>query len=315
MGLKMRIISLFGSFLFILLQISCNTIFDDHKQCMIDLSMRFILQSPCNNTPKYISRLTDVVFLSFDEHGKYLGQSRMKEYDFEKNSHTALSIHTNSYRTYIWSGVSEIFDKEKIKSEDDVYLLLKSSHFSELSTDLNAVYFGHFQSQEAIKNITANYFDVYLQEITNRIEIDLEFDDSSSSIDINDFELILKSANGVYHANGKMPSDQDFVTYTPEVLAGANHATYLYKILDIKAEQSNAVVLVNKKTGNIILEADLIESIILKNESINLECVNDFKLKFVLGSLCKDCDTYTCVKIIVNDWLVYSYDIQLGRLK
>lgn len=315
MGLNMREINLVGCLFIVFLQVSCNTIFDRNNRCQIDLSMRFVLQSPCNDTPSYIHSLTDLVFLSFDDRGNYLGQSRIDEFSFDKNCYVKLSIYANAYRTYVWSGVSDMFDKATIESEEDIYLLLKSSQFSVISSNLDAVYFGHFQTQDAINDSFNEHFDIYLQEITNRIEIDLEFEGLSEGIDIDDIELTLKSSNGVYYANGNMPSGQDLVTYTPEVFSNANHAIYLYNTLDLKMDQSNSILLKDKTTGNTIYEADLIKSIILKNENINLDCVNDFKLKFVLGSLCDDCDTYTCVKITVNDWLVYSHDIELGKSK
>ena len=81
--------------------------------------------------------------------------------------------------------------------------------------------------------------------------------------------------------------------------------------MQLKTGYNNQITVRNKKSQDIIWQGDLIGSILIKNKNINLDCQNDFNVKFVIKDKCLGCGTYICWAIYVNDWLVHSYEIEL----
>ena len=66
-------------------------------------------------------------------------------------------------------------------------------------------------------------------------------------------------------------------------------------------------------TGNdkeeTVFDGDLIASILLRavDKGVNLDCENDFTVKFLIKDYCAECWTHFSCSIYVNDWLVHSY--------
>ena len=59
-------------------------------------------------------------------------------------------------------------------------------------------------------------------------------------------------------------------------------------------------------------QGDLLGTVLLKNDNVNLACDNDFNVKFVIKDKCLNCGTYICWAIYVNDWQIHSYETELG---
>ena len=212
----------------------------------------------------------------------------------------------------MWTGLLETFSIENIKTEDDILFQLNQAYLDTSSSNLSPIYFGQFLVNEVLRVDKEENIEIKLEEITNRITVDLELDQSIEDKDIKDFEVILKSANGEYKVNGEMPLPQDQLMYIPQTTFLPTSSSHVYHLLDLKMGYFNDLIIKDKKSGEIIYEGDLIGSILMKNYNLNLDCVNDFKLKLVIADKCKDCQTYMCVKIIVNDWVIFSNDVELG---
>ena len=121
----------------------------------------------------------------------------------------------------------------------------------------------------------------------------------------------IKSSNGAMYLNGQLPVAQDLITYFPEVEGGRTSSKSKFYLLELKEEQQNELIIRNKVDGSIIYKADLLHDLLLKNEAIKLNCLNDFQLKFILSEQQATAQTYSVINISVNDWIVYSHDVDL----
>lgn len=296
------------------LMVSCNTIMDKKEDCPIDLSVQFVRQSPCDLFPIPIQSLENIRILAFDVQGKLLSQSRLKTYNSEKTKQTLINLPEDTHLAYFWAGVGEAYSLKNVQNEQDIYLELVQQYLEQnSSTTLSPLYHGMIYMREVQEVKEGESIAIKLKEITNRISVELELDNSVEDKDIKDFEVTIKSANGVYSANGEMPLPQKQIDYSFAASYDSNQATFSFHLLDLKMGHFNQLIIKDKKSGELIYEGDLIGSILLKNYNLNLDCTNDFKLKFVIADKCKDCETYECVKIIVNDWIIYSRDVELGQ--
>ncbi|WP_018109896.1 FimB/Mfa2 family fimbrial subunit [Bacteroides propionicifaciens] len=293
---------------------ACGLINDDLDSCAQKKSIQFYEKDECTDIT-YFDKLNDVVLLAFDDQSNIIYEEHFKELNLNNEHAYEFDLPLGVHQYFVWSGVDAHYIQSQVKQSDDLFFALKCKNNILEGEELKPLYSGgNILSQTKslpteVQNI--QHLSVNLKERTNRMNVVLELDKSDSSIDINNFEVIIKSSNGAMYLNGQLPVAQDLITYFPEVEGGRTSSKSKFYLLELKEEQQNELIIRNKVDGSIIYKADLLHDLLLKNEAIKLNCLNDFQLKFILSEQQATAQTYSVINISVNDWIVYSHDVDL----
>lgn len=301
---------------------ACDSfIYDDTKDCPQGVYVNFYTQSLCQTDATYLDGVTNLYLLAFDIEGKFVNAITQTNVVLSEKYSVLMPLKGGVYSFIGWTGLDNSFDLTKLKSmvttKADVMLRLNQD--SNLLTLLSgrqifqgespAVHLPDAKTHGSIYKQTS----INLHELTNRITVEIELHESLKELaNIEDFEVAISSANGVLNFDGTMPLKGNSVQYPCHKLLKEGILTASFTLLDLKMGYNNRIVLKNRISGEVMFSGDLIGSILMKNENVNLGCENDFTIKFVIKDKCLDCYTYLCWAIYVNDWIIHSYEAEVG---
>lgn len=293
---------------------ACGLINDNLDSCAQKISIQFYEKKECTDIT-YFDTLNDVVLLAFDDQNNIISEQHFKELNLDSNHAYQFDLPLGVHQCFMWSGVDAHYIQSQVKQFDDLFLELKCKNNTLDGEELNPLYSGgNVLSQtksSTAELLDTQYLRVNLKERTNRMNVVLELENSTSSTSIDSFEVIIKSSNGEMLLNGQLPIQQDVITYLPEVEAKDASSKSIFHLLELKEEQHNELIIRNKVDGSTVYKADLLHDLLLKNETIDLNCLNDFQLKFIISEQEVTAQTYSVINISVNDWTVYSHDVDL----
>lgn len=298
-----------------------SLIYEDLSDCPQGVYVKFYSMTPCAVDSTFIGQVSDLHLFAFNEQDILVSVATQKNVNLDKNNQTLVSL-TNGYYTFIgWAGVNDKFTtaafKEGITTKKDVMLTLKSKNKQAEALGVHQVWQGEspvvFLQDPAVVGTEYKYTAVNLQEVTNRINVEVELHESVlGDTNPKDFVIEISSANGTMNIDGTMPLKTDILTYPSVVNYSDNKLKAQYSLMDLKTGYNSQITVRNTVKNETIWQSDLLGSILLKNDNVNLECNNDFDVKFVIKDKCLDCGTYICWAIYVNDWQIHSYETAPG---
>lgn len=308
-------LSLFIGFFFL----SCNTIFDDLSECPQGVRLTFYHKNPCCTEVTPLYHLKDLNLLCFDAEGVLVEEYYYPAYSWKEGEGLQLPLLPGVYSFIAWSGVDEQFKKNQIQAgvtkKSDLLFQLKSNGEAYTSLANSFLWMGGSSPvQVASDKEQGSIFKearVELQEQINHIRIVVESDENQP-INLRDVEVIVRSANGSLTVDGDLWNKQEQLKYPGEVVLEENKQTNDFYLLGLKSGYKNELIVREKQSGKEIYRGDLLGSLLLKGDNINLACERSFEVKMKLEDRCQECTTYQCSQIWVNDWLIYSYDTNLG---
>lgn len=319
MSLKIKLSLLF--LLGITLSACDGFIYDDTKDCPQGVYVNFYTQTLCQTDSSYLGEVANLYLLAFDVEGKLAKVITQKDINLSKAYSVLVPLSSGVYSFVGWTGLDSSFDLAQLKpnltTKTDVMLRLKQD--AELlkllsgrrifQGESSAVHLPDAKTNGSVyKQTTIN-----LRERTNRIKVEIELHESLKGLaNIEDFEVAIRSANGVLNIDGSMPLGGASIQYPYHKLLEEGKLTANFTLLDLRMGYNNHILLKNKESGEVMFNGDLIGSILMKNENVNLDCENDFTVKFVIKDKCLDCYTYFCWAIYVNDWVIHSYETEVG---
>lgn len=298
-----------------------SLIYDDMKDCPQGVYVKFYSMTPCAVDSTFIGQVSDMHLFTFNDKDVLVSVINQKNVSLERNYEVLVPV-TNGYYSFIgWAGVNDKFTvasfNEGVTTKQDVMLTLKSQNKQAEALGNHQVWQGvspvvHLQDP-AVVGTEYKYTAVNLQEVTNRINVEIELHESVlKDANPKDFTVEIVSANGTMNIDGSMPLKTEVLTYPSVVTHTDKSLKAQYSLMDLKTGYGNMITVRNIKTDEVIWHSDLIGSILLKNPDVNLECKNDFDVKFIIRDKCLDCGTYVCWEIFVEGWPVHSYTTELG---
>ncbi|MCI7069829.1 FimB/Mfa2 family fimbrial subunit [Bacteroides pyogenes] len=299
-----------------------SLIYDDLKDCPQGVYVKFYSKTPCASEPTFIGNVSNLHLFAFNEKDELVSVTTQKDVSLSRDYEVLVPIRNGYYTFMGWAGVNDFFTlpdfKEGVTTKKDVMLTLKAAEKKAVSLGAHQVWYGTSPvvMLEDPSDIGSDFkhTDVNLQEATNRINVEVEIHESiREDADPKEFVVEITSANGTMNIDGSMPLGSDILTYSSTTTYTQDGVKAQFTLMDLKTGYNNVLTVKNIKTDEIIWKGDLIGSILLKNEQVNLACQHDFNVKFVIKDKCLDCWTYICWAIYVNDWQIHSYETELGN--
>lgn len=304
-----------------------SLIYDDLADCPQGVYVKFYSMTPCESDSTFIGSVPSLTVFAFDENNKLVTSVTQQGVNLSRDFEVLLPVSDGNYTFVAWAGVDDNFTKGTFTNgattKKDVMLTLNAT--AGVAANLSGTRVWQGESPVVFLPDPAEYASFYehtavnLQEVTNRIEVIVEFDKATMK-DYNPEELHVEvaSANGTMRIDGSMPLNGVPLIYPFSGPAfDDNVATWNYYLLDLKTGYDNKLHIYytgNEEEGETVFNGDLIAMILLAAEDgkANLDCDNDFRIKVIIKDYCVECWTHFSCSIYVNDWLVHSYSTEIG---
>ena len=333
-----------------LLLTGCESMFhDDLDNCPQAVYVK-LYNTTCKADSIGLNTQSNVHLLAFDEDNKLAASTELKDIDLgnKQKGFTEVRLPIKSdtpdqdrvYNIYAWTGVNGKFSAEaKIgDKKDQVFASLRSgaeSQYVNLGSD--RVYFGQAGRSVVLKNPAKNgsqedHIAVPVGELTYRLNVSVVLDKSmlgrKNPPSIREFGLQINSGNGTYNYDGTHAINSAINGYQPNGPVVYNDTALVakYTVMDLQTGLGSQVRISHSKNGQtrdvempIDIQHDLIAAILAyaskpENKfSFNLNCEHDIDLKFLIKDKCDGCGQYMCTGVFINDWLVHTFDTELGK--
>ena len=328
----------------------CESMFhDDLDNCPQAVYVK-LYNTTCKADSIGLNNQSNVHLLAFDEDNKLAASAELKDIDLgnKQKGFTEVRLPIKSdtpdqdrvYNIYAWTGVNGKFSAEaKIgDKKDQVFASLRSgaeSQYVNLGSD--RVYFGQAGRSVVLKNPAKNgsqedHIAVPVGELTYRLNVSVVLDKSmlgrKNPPSIREFGLQINSGNGTYNYDGTHAINSAINGYQPNGPVVYNDTALVakYTVMDLQTGLGSQVRISHSKNGQtrdvempIDIQHDLIAAILAyaskpENKfSFNLNCEHDIDLKFLIKDKCDGCGQYMCTGVFINDWLVHTFDTELGK--
>ena len=328
----------------------CESMFhDDLDNCPQAVYVK-LYNTTCKADSIGLNTQSNVHLLAFDEDNKLAASAELKDIDLgnKQKGFTEVRLPIKSdtpdqdrvYNIYAWTGVNGKFSAEaKIgDKKDQVFASLRSgaeSQYVNLGSD--RVYFGQAGRSVVLKNPAKNgsqedHIAVPVGELTYRLNVSVVLDKSMlgrvNPPSIREFGLQINSGNGTYNYDGTHAINSAINGYQPNGPVVYNDTALVakYTVMDLQTGLGSQVRISHSKNGQtrdvempIDIQHDLIAAILAyaskpENKfSFNLNCEHDIDLKFLIKDKCDGCGQYMCTGVFINDWLVHTFDTELGK--
>ncbi len=302
-----------------------SLIFDDLADCPQGVYVKFYSMTPCELDSTFIGDVSSLTLFAFDENDKLVTFVTQQNVSLNREFEVLMPVQDGNFSFIAWAGVNDRFTQgtftNGVTTKKEVMLTLKSASGIAEQLDGTIVWQGEspvvflpdpIEFGSLYKNTAIN-----LQEVTNRVEVTVEFDKATmKDYDTNELHVDVSSANGVLLIDGTMPLKTPTLAYpSQEPIRDEDFATWNYTMLDLATGYDNNLHIYYTGNGEVetVFNGDLIAMILLAaNEGgVNLECDNDFNINVVIKDYCVECWTHFSCSIYVNDWLVHSYSTEL----
>lgn len=305
-----------------------SLIFDDLADCPQGVYVKFYSMTPCESDSTFIGSVPSVTVFAFDENDRLVTSVTQQNVTLGRDYEVLMPVQDGNFTFVAWAGVNDNFAVSSFTNGTTTKkeVMLKLNATSGVAANLSGTTIWQGESPVVFLPDPAEYASFYehtavnLREVTNRVELVVEFDKATmKDYDTEALHVDVSSANGTLRIDGTMPLDQDVLRYpsATDPVYDDNVATWNYNLLDLKTGYDNKLHIYytgNEEEGETVFNGDLIAMILLaaENGRANLDCDNDFTIRVVIKDYCVECWTHFSCSIYVNDWLVHSYETELG---
>ncbi len=304
---------------------SCDAlIYDKFEDCPQGVYVSFYAMTPCESTASAVGQVQSLSVFAFDEDGKLVSSVTENNPNLTADYEILVPVSDGYFSFIAWTGLNDSFEMASLKpgitTKKDLLTTLKTSQGIASLLQMNDTILQGVSEQDVFLPNPKEHGSIYkhtainLQEVTNTIKLIVEFDQNTmSSFNPQDVRVSVASANTALNIDGTMPHNTPQVKYAPVDSSFTDDAAgnWNYRTLDLRTGYKNDLKITYLKDGETytIFQGDLIASILLMTEqaSINLDCENDFEVKFVVRDYCLECHTNFTCNVYVNNWTVHSY--------
>lgn len=295
---------------------SCDTlIYDNLEDCPQGVYVKFFSMTPCDTDSSFIGDVSSLTLFAFDKNDKLVITTTKTDVTLSRDYDILVPVSNGEFSFIAWAGLNDDFTLGTFTpgttTKQDVMMTLKTAADKAANIDGTKVWQGQNSGTVYLPEPSEwasvyEYTAVNLHEVTNRINLIIDFDPDFLPVTTDDLEVTLTSDNGTMLINGAVASGNPVIEYPGYNLTnGKSTISYDFTLLDLVQGNTNNLRVYYPGTDQVIFDGDFVKDLILNTEgSINLACENDFTIRMNLKGL----ETNMSVGIWVNNWKVHSYE-------
>ncbi|MDN4753472.1 FimB/Mfa2 family fimbrial subunit [Porphyromonadaceae bacterium W3.11] len=307
---------------------SCDKmIYEDLEECPQGVYISFYHRTPCMEEAQPVGEVDGLHVFAFDLNDVLV---KMEHVDglvdlVEAYKVELPPVEKGQYSFIAWAGATKkYFDLgdfvEGKTTKTDVMMSLREQDSNAVSLQDHSVWQGESKVVSLPDRKThGSVFDeisINMLEVTNRINLTLKLHESvCEKLDIDDFEIMISSANGTTLINKRMPLNAAKLNYPgTKVSKDETSIKLVYTLMELKSGYNNVLKVYNKKEDKTYFLEDLLGKVLLENPNVNLECEHDFDIVMEIEDKCKDCpDNNLVVSILINNYQIHSFSVDLSN--
>ncbi|WP_042371727.1 FimB/Mfa2 family fimbrial subunit [Bacteroides neonati] len=306
---------------------SCDSLINDKlEDCPQGVYVKFYSMTPCENDSSFIGEAASVWVFAFDENNKLAAAVSEANVTLSRDYELLVPVSNGNYTFVAWAGINDNFVKQRFvigeMTKKDVMITLNSSQgMAAVLSAANQLWQGespmvHLPNPAEVGTLY-KHTAINMKELTNRINVLIEFDKlTMKEYTPENLKVEISSANGTLNVDGSMPYNTPVLTYPSLKTEFTDHSgSWSFSMLDLVTGHHNnlKVTYQTKDKVETVFDGDLIAALLLKAVAggVNMNCENDFTIKFVIKDYCVECWTHFSCMIYVNNWMVHSYDTDL----
>ena len=248
---------------------SCDSlIYNDLADCPQGVYVKFYSMTPCATDSAFIGNVSSLTVFAFDEEGILVTSVNQQNVTLDRDFEVLMPVSNGNYSFIAWAGVNEKFSRsaftQKVTTKKDVMLAINSTNSiaARLATTERI---WHGESPIVFLPDPEEYGSLYkhtavnLHELTNRVNIIVEFDEATmKGYDPQKLHVAVSSANGIVRIDGTMPLNTPVLTYPAvETKFADNSATWNYSMLGLVTGYNNKLIQVTIKKNLFLTETSL----------------------------------------------------------
>ncbi len=298
---------------------SCKQyVYDNLASCDRGVYINIYEQTECASAPSY-PEVKSLHIYTFDEQDKWLSTTVNTDFRLSSTGEVFVPVPTHGrYSFVIWANIDDHFRLKEFNKEStrkDVLLLLQREGNKAVALGDHKLYVG--ETPRVIvgeKDSFLPHTQANIREITNRVNVRVVgFENPEEfAIEMHSNNATYMAAGGIFkHEQLSYPTKMEFLPnskYPNEMDLFARFST-----LKLETGRSNDLIIRKLNNGEEIFKADLVGAILLSQnaDNINLRCLNDFDVLIKVRK-CECPNGYMAIELWVNEWLVHSYELDLG---
>lgn len=301
----------------------CTGIYDNNENCPTTLHIGFYNRTMCASDTTWLGDVKQLNLMVFDDNNRLFAATSLPQANLNQQFRIDLRVPQGAYSLVAWAGMNKNFwvaDLAKGKTKrEDLFIKLNASANNQAPLLGDNLWFG-FTNTPVVMPSPAEFGAIEKEVMLNmqqknyHLKVTVELDASiTDKIKPNDIAVAITSANGAYRIDGSMPLDNPILNYPSNISYDGNMLMANYELLDLRTGYHNTITLTDIKNNKVIYTGDLLGNILQDTENVNLDCEHNLTVKFLLKDKCADCKTFQAVCIWVNNWIIHSYETDLGR--
>lgn len=270
--------------------------------------------TPCSVDSTFLGDVAQLYVFAFNENDVLVSTTSQKNVPLNKEYRLFIPITQHGIYSFIaWSGIrTDKFDMQSlvIGQTTKKDLLFKIRQSSDNTADINGVkiYMGqsHYVKMPDPKEVGSfyEYVSLNLLEITNRLHVNVE---GLSNPD--DYQVEVGSGNGSYTIEGNVLKGSQ-ISYMGNSKSENGVLLSSFTMLKLITDPQSYLIIRDKRNGKILIqEKDILNALILKSANVNMDCDNDFSVRFVINN--DNTGTHLSFSVYVNNWHIHSYGVDL----
>lgn len=323
MKIKYAILHISSIAILFLTLVGCNgnnTIYENNEDCAVYVELAPFVQTPCENAPTYPPGVDRISVFAVDERGKVIANEDFDNISLSKELRLKMPEISGKgvFTFYTWAGTVtsdyEITNPASNLNEGSLSLI-RTSDAQVHNKIFHSLYYGAAPQRidvDPAEGATTYTVPVRLDQYTN--DFDITF---FGIVDTRDYTVEIVDKNADYLLDGVLNPVARPITYSAQLgdpdpaladpVTGNKPRKATLRTLKLYRANAPKIILRDAVNGEEKINLDLIEDLLLKMPTFNIECDHSFDIEVRI----KD-GAYITVEIYVNGWHVHSYDTDLS---
>lgn len=270
---------------------------------------------------EFKSEVKNLSVFVFDKDGRYVGAWLFSMEEFNKTGKLPIPLEYGTYSMVIWGGVNpnqynvgaKGTDgklepvKEGVTRIEDFQLQVKPDSSKSVTSKVENLYHS-ISSNVVVQEKKNTVLEMPIKKITSDVVVKLfglrlNEEAPRTYVSSSDIEVFIKARNGRFNYDNTVSSSADTITYLPfKVMEGGDSLVVEMRTMDISSKATKPQLFVRNKPKNstmYLYELDKLISQLPPGDKPNSYEIEIFY------------NTYGCLKIVINGWVVRVYDINI----
>lgn len=284
-----------------------SVIYDQMLDCPQGVYLKFYTKTPCDVDSLYPADIKNLNVYVFDSENKFVSEYKASNVTLSSDYEFLIPIYPHGTYSFVaWANIDDHYELQNLQqgstTKEDLLLRMKQTAGVADNLKGTSLYVGSssdvsLPDPESVLGAYYAHTAIGMALYTNRIEVVVE-----GVVTPQNYHVEIGIRNSDYAVKGNILTTGQPMQYPAEYSYSNNIFSAKFTTLRLEQGYDGRIVL-REKENKVLYDEDLLETVLLQNPNVNLNCDHDFVIRFKVQE-----DTYVVTEVWVNDWLVHTYN-------